>query len=87
MATKRDLLLHIKHDIEDMYETGRLGNLTPQEVNEVLYIYSNYLIMNKTGETISKKVADWYKQYNFIVVSEHGIGWRIAFMPIKNATI
>ena len=87
MANKRDLLLHIKHDIEDMYETGRLGNLTPQEANEVLYIYSNYLIMNKAGETISVKVANWYKQYNFIVVSEVGIGWRIAFKQIKNATI
>ncbi|MBR2870123.1 MAG: hypothetical protein IKB98_01905 [Clostridia bacterium] len=87
MATKRDLLLHIKHDIEDMYETGRLGNLTPCEANTILDIYSNYLIMNKAGETIQKAVANWYRKYNFIVVSEVGIGWRIAFKQIKNATI
>lgn len=87
MATKRDLLLHIKHDIEDMYETGRLGNLTPQQANEVLSVYADYLIMNKTAETIQKSVADYYKQYDFIVVSEHGIGWRIKFKDIKNATI
>ena len=87
MATKRDLLLHIKHDIEDMFDTGRLGNLTPQQANEVLYIYSNDILMNKTGETIQEAVANWYRKYNFIVVSERGIGWRIAFKQIKNATI
>ena len=87
MALKRDLLLNIRKDIEDMYDTGRLGNLTPQELNEVLYIYANYLIMNKVGETISMKVANWYKQYSCIVVSEYGIGWRVAFKQVKNATI
>lgn len=87
MATKRDLLLHIKHDIEDMYETGRLGNLTPQQASEVLSIYSDNILMNKAGETIQEAVANWYKQYDFIVVSERGIGWRIAFKQIKNATI
>lgn len=87
MATKRELLLHIKHDIEEMYETGRLGNLTPQQASEVLCIYANDILMNKTGETIQEAVANWYRQYNFIIVSEHGIGWRIAFKNIKNATI
>lgn len=87
MATKRDLLLHIKHDIEDMYEAGRLGNLTPCEANTILDIYSNCLIMNKAGETTQKAVANWYSKYDFIVVSEIGIGWRIAFKQIKNATI
>ena len=86
MATKRDLLLKIKHDIENMYDTGRLGNLTPQQASEILSVYADYLIMDKTAETIQKSVADYYKQYHFIVVSDHGIGWRIKFKDIKNST-
>lgn len=87
MATKRDLLLQIKHDIEKMYDTGRLGNLTPQQASEILSVYADYLIMNKTAETIQKSVADYYKQFNFIVVSERGIGWQIKFKNIKSATL
>ena len=87
MATKRDLLLHIKHDIEDMFETGRLGDLTPSEANAVLDIYSNCLLMNKAGETIQQAVANWYKRYAWVVVEQHGVGWLIYFKPIRNATI
>ena len=87
MALKRDLLLKIKHDIENIYDTGNLGDLTPQQANEVLYIFSDYLLMNKAGETIQSSVANWYRKYNFIVVSEQGIGWRIAFKQVRNATI
>jgi hypothetical protein len=87
MATKRDLLLHIKHDIEYIYNTGDLGDLTQQQVGEILYIYANHLIMNEAGETIQKRVADFYRNYNFIVVSECGIGWRIALKKVRNATI
>ena len=87
MALKRDLLLQVKHNIEDMFETGHLGKLTPCEANTILDIYSNYLIMNKTGETIQEAVANWYRKYDFIVVSEVGIGWRIAFKKVRNATI
>ncbi len=87
MATKTSLLLHIRKDIEEMYETGVLGDLTPQQVSEILSIYANDILMNKAGETIQEAVANWYRKYDFIVVSEVGIGWRIAFKHIKNATI
>jgi len=87
MANKRDLLLQIKHDIEYIYNTGNLGGLTPQQANEVLDIYSNYLLMNKAGETIQQAVANWYKRYAWVVVEQHGVGWLVYFKPIRNATI
>ena len=78
MNKKNDLLI-IKKDIEEMYETGVLGNLSPQQVSEILYIFANDILMNKVGETIQKQVADYYKQYAFISVVERGIGWCISY--------
>lgn len=82
MTSKKNLLLKIRKDIEYIYDTGKLGDLTRSEASEVLDIYGNYLIMNKTAETIQKAVANWYKKYHFIAVSEVGIGWRIALINI-----
>ena len=76
---KKNDLLTIRKEIENMFETGCLGDLTPQEANEILYIYANDILMNKVGETISKKVATFYNQYDFMNVVERGIGWRITY--------
>lgn len=76
---QRDDLLKLKESIEYMFDTGNLGVLTPQEANEVLYIYANDILMNKAGETISKKVAYYFSRFNFIEIKQSGIGWRISY--------
>lgn len=75
---KRNNLLQIKNDIEMQFE-NKSKNITPCELNAVVYIFNEYLIMDKVGETIQEAVANWYRKYDFIVVSERGIGWRIAY--------
>ena len=77
--SKKDDLLKLKESIEYMFDTGRLGVLTPQEANEVLHTYSNDILMNKAGETISRKVAYYFSRFNFMEVKQSGIGWKITY--------
>lgn len=76
---KRNDLSIIRKDIEEMYGTGRLGNLTPQQVSEILSIFADDILMKKVGETIQEAVAQFYQKYPFIAVYKHGVGFVIAY--------
>lgn len=42
----------------------------------MIYAACKEMFTGREAETISQKVANWFKKNGF-VVSEHGIGWRI----------
>ena len=67
----------IKEEIDRQYE-GHL-TMTPSALYCVLCVFSDYLIMDKVGETIQQEVKDFYSQYDFIEVKERGVGWTIAY--------
>lgn len=61
---------------DTMVSTGKLGKLTPAEVNGIYFIFKDIKKMGVSG-TISKSVADWFKRYGF-TIKEVGIGWQIS---------
>ena len=75
MATKKQLLLQIKIDIEETIE----GRTLPQETTLEIQEGFNDLIADKSFETINSSVKDFYVKYKWICVIANGIGWRIAF--------
>ena len=79
MAKKTQDVLIIKNTIETLFETGKLGGLTPAQANEILNTYSDIILMNRAGETINKSVADWFSQFAFMLVKPSGIGWLITY--------
>lgn len=76
MKTKRNNLLILKDAIESEIEKAKMPLAT---IRSILSIFGDCLIMDKNGETIQKEVADYFKKYNFINVTENGIGWTIAY--------
>lgn len=76
MKTKKEHLLLMKEAIEKECDKHTLPLATIHGIMEVF----DELLMGKVGaQTITSEVANWYKQFDFIKVSNKGIGFAISF--------
>ena len=61
--------------IDNVYD-GKLGNLTLSEVRTFINVYNNLSNGIKSDRTISKTVAEKFKDFGF-KIEPQGIGWVI----------
>lgn len=68
------------HFVEELDKLQSANGLKQHKMSlcefHMIYAACKEMFTGREAETISQKVANWFKKNGF-VVSEHGIGWRI----------
>lgn len=61
----------VADDVQKKIDTGKIGKLAPMDVSAICYV-AKELVAKGVASTFITKVADYFKEFGFIVTMDFG---------------